>query len=240
MNANFETWLNKNTELSESSIYKYSHAVNTISNEMLYQQIIDKPLTKMELYEIDLAIALIFRTSSFIIKNTTGDHMYSNALKWYRCFVEYAVGDGDVVRQRVNNILQDRTIGETERVAIVKSRIGQGIFRERLFTKYGKCILTGITLPQVLIASHIKPWSVCSNYERLDENNGLLLSATYDRLFDSGLISFLSSGKILVSRSINSDNAARLSLLTKRVYDLKIVPKMVEFLQYHNDVIFLK
>lgn len=237
---NFEIWLSKNSELSESSIYKYSHAVITVSNEMLNERIIEKPLTNMELYEIDLAIPLIFGSAIFMQKNVTGNHMYSNALKWYRCFVEATVVDGEVVQQNVNIILNDHSIEKTERVAIVKSRIGQGIFRERLFAKYGKCIITGLSIPQVLVASHIKPWSVSSNTERLDENNGLLLSATYDRLFDSGLISFLSSGKILISRSINKDNADKLALSSKSFYDLKVGSKMEEFLQYHNDVIFLK
>lgn len=91
-----------------------------------------------------------------------------------------------------------------------------------------------------LIASHIKPWAVSSNDERIDENNGLILSATYDRLFDNGLISFTNNGKIMISKWVNQKNAGILALSDSNYYDLKISNRMKGYLQYHNDVIFLK
>ena len=61
----FNNWLKETSKLSDSSVYKYSHAVNTISREMMERKVIAKPLKDMELFEIDLAISLIFCT--FII-----------------------------------------------------------------------------------------------------------------------------------------------------------------------------
>lgn len=90
---------------------------------------------------------------------------------------------------------------ETEISQVVKSRKGQGVFRLRVIEVEGRCRITGLDIPELLIASHIKPWSVSNNAERLDGNNGLLLSPHVDRLFDKGLISFENDGKLLVVES---------------------------------------
>lgn len=236
----FETWLKQTSNLSDSSIYKYSHAVNSISTDMMNESIIAKPIREMELFEVDLAIAVIFITPSFKQKNSTGNNMYSSALKWYRCYVESVVKTDSVEKDEVERILKNDKLTVTERETLVKSRIGQGDFRERLLDKYSKCIITEIDIPQCLIASHIKPWAVCSNSERVDVNNGLLLSATYDRLFDSGLISFDCSGQVLLSQYISNENLSRLSLKKNQRFNIKFVSEMKPFLDYHNDVIFIK
>jgi hypothetical protein len=82
---------------------------------------------------------------------------------------------------------------ETERDVLAKARIGQGRFRVDLVAAWGKgetCVLTGLHIPEMLIASHIKPWRDSSNAERLDPMNGLLLAAHADKLFDRYLMSF--------------------------------------------------
>ena len=236
----FGKWLKNTSDLSDSSVYKYTHAVKTISDDMLSEGVVDKPLAEMELYEVDLAIAVIFHTRSFIDKDTRGNHMYSTALKWYRFFLESSDGQEIVAKQEEARILSNPHLDVTERQAIVKSRIGQGQFRENLLSKYGKCVITGVNIPQVLVASHIKPWAACDNRERLDVNNGLILSATYDRLFDSGLISFNEHGNLLISKFVSDANRALLSLDVKREYQIGYSSFMRDYLQYHNDVIYLK
>lgn len=236
----FIEWLKIASNLSDSSIDKYSGAVNTVSREMLGEHVILKPLAEMEIYEIDLAIAVIFRTKSFIEKDTRGNHMYSNALKWYRAFVS-AFSEKDILaKAEEEQVLLNSNISETERQAIVKSRIGQGQFRDKLLLKYKKCIITGISIPQVLVASHIKPWAACNNKERLDVNNGLILSATYDKLFDSGLISFNENGRLYISRAINENNRSLLALNLDKAYPIGFSGNMANYLQYHNDVIYLR
>ena len=116
----------------------------------------------------------------------------------------------------------------------------RGQFRENLLSKYGKCVITGVDIPQVLVASHIKPWAACDNRERLDINNGLILSATYDRLFDGGLISFNERGNLLISKFISNINRTLLSLDSTREYQIGYLTSMRDYLQYHNDVIYLK
>ena len=81
-------------------------------------------------------------------------------------------------------------LSSTERESIVKSRIGQGQFRESLLDYWSTCAVTGCQEPKLLRASHIKPWSKSEVTERLSLYNGLLLSPTLDICFDSGFISF--------------------------------------------------
>ena len=236
----FSDWLSQNTDLSESSVGKYSGAVGTISKEMYQKGTIQKPLENMSPFELDLAIALTMGDSDFIAKNTRGNHMYSNALKQYRYFLNAVTEDVDDTPY-IESIKNDKQIPETERKAIIQSRVGQGAFRKSLFEKYhGRCIITGIDHPKLLVASHIKPWAVSSNKERLSVDNGLLLSATYDRLFDSGLITFDKHGKIFLSSFIGAENTKRLNLSKDMCFNLRISGNMGEYLDYHNDVLFVK
>jgi len=93
----------------------------------------------------------------------------------------------------------------TERKGLVTSRVGQGAYRKRIIHRWEyKCAVTGFDKLDVLIASHILPWASANDNERLDVHNGILLSPTYDALFDRHLISFENSGKIILSDSIEA------------------------------------
>lgn len=236
----FDNWLKETSKLSDSSVYKYSHAINTISREMMERKVIAKPLKDMELYEIDLAISLIFCDEYFITKNEIGNKMYSNALKWFRSYVESNIFDVVAAKIEERKISENVNISTTERESIVKARIGQGKFREQLLAKYGSCIISGIDISKALVASHIKPWAVSTNEERVSVNNGLLLSATYDRLYDSGLITFVNEGKLIISRFVSEENRNKLQIKNGQVYKLQSNMQMKNFLEYHNDVVFIK
>lgn len=238
--TSFTVWLSENTNLSDSSVIKYVSAVRTVSNEMLDKHIISKPIQNMSTFELDIAISNILSHEDFIAKNTRGNHMYSNALKHYRYFINATVEEIEPSAY-IEQIKNDLQIPETEREALVQSRIGQGIFRKALMEKYhGSCIIAQVNHPKLLVASHIKPWAVSSNSERLDVNNGLLLSATYDRLFDAGLITFDKTGKIYLSSFIGKQNESRLHLVSDMRFNLFPTEKMVIFLEYHNDNLFVK
>jgi hypothetical protein len=95
---------------------------------------------------------------------------------------------------------------KTERSGLVTSRVGQGAYRKRVIHRWEyQCAVTGFNKLDVLIASHIVPWSKATNEERLDVHNGLLLSPNYDALFDRHFISFDEKGKILLSDNIESN-----------------------------------
>lgn len=96
-------------------------------------------------------------------------------------------------------------IPETERTREVRQRIGQDVFREALMDLWqGRCAVTDLALPpQLLRASHAKPWAKSTNSERLDPFNGLLLSIHLDAMFDAGLIAFTDEGGLLYSANLD-------------------------------------
>lgn len=94
---------------------------------------------------------------------------------------------------------------ETERKGLITSRVGQGAYRKRIVHRWEyKCAVTGFDKLNLLIASHIVPWSDSNDHERLDVHNGILLSPTYDALFDRHLISFENNGRIILSTAIET------------------------------------
>jgi hypothetical protein len=102
----------------------------------------------------------------------------------------------------------------TEAERIVIQRIGQDIFRDALLDYWsGRCPMTGITERALLRASHIKPWADCTDAERLDVHNGLLLSALWDAAFDRGLVSFADNGTALSSPRLGEKEREALGLV---------------------------
>jgi hypothetical protein len=96
-------------------------------------------------------------------------------------------------------ISTDTAIRETERSALVQARRGQGLFRDNVRSIEHACRITRVECMEHLIASHVQPWRDSSNEQRLDGENGLLLTPTVDHLFDKGFISFEDSGQLIVS-----------------------------------------
>lgn len=99
----------------------------------------------------------------------------------------------------VEELLGNNDLSESERHALVKIRIGQSTYRRQLIQRWGGCSVTGCTLTNHLIASHVHAWAKCdSAMERWDPDNGLLLTPNLDKLFDSGLIGFDDNGNVLI------------------------------------------
>lgn len=98
-------------------------------------------------------------------------------------------------------------LGGTEVERLVRQRVGQVKFREAMLDYWGgACAVTGVAIPEVLRASHSKPWAECSSdAERLDVFNGFLLSANLDALFDRFLISFSDTGLLLTSPRVSTE-----------------------------------
>jgi hypothetical protein len=141
------------------------------------------------------------------------DSLYSTLSRVY----QLAVSLPDAPLQQFSAETQSLPRGtEVERFAI--ERVGQAVFREALLKYWdGRCPLTGIADLQLLRASHIVPWAECeTDALRLDVHNGLLLSALWDAVFDSGLSSFADDGTILVSKALSSGAVEALGIQTTR------------------------
>lgn len=125
---------------------------------------------------------------------------------------------------------------ETERQQLIAARIGQGKFRADLLKYWGqRCAVSNSGVPEVLIASHIKPWTLSTNEQRLDPYNGVLLAAHIDRLFDRGLISFSDQGELLSSKALPVPELARLGL-TDQSRLRRIEPAHTVYLAEHRRV----
>jgi putative restriction endonuclease len=123
----------------------------------------------------------------------------------------------------------------TEAERWVVQRVGQGLFRDALLDYWqGRCCVSGLALPSLLRASHIKPWGKCTtDDERLDVFNGLLLAPHLDALFDGGWISFLDDGTLLTAASLSTPTQLLLGLSGQwRLNDLK--PEHASYLAFHR------
>jgi hypothetical protein len=127
-------------------------------------------------------------------------------------------------------------VGET-REAVINVRVNQGEFRNRLLHRYSRCCLCGVDNPELLVASHIKPWAESEPEEKLDVDNGFLMCPNHDRLFDKGWISFDDEGSIEISDQLTKEN----QIFTNVSADMKIdlTDGNKKYLKYHRDNVFL-
>jgi 5-methylcytosine-specific restriction protein A len=140
------------------------------------------------------------------------------------------------LNQDPHKILELNLPTVTERSGLVTSRVGQGAYRKRIIHRWEyKCAVTNFNKLDILIASHIVPWSKASDHERLDVNNGLLLSPTYDALFDKHLITFDNNGKIQLSEKIEFSAYQKIGVTGKeQITDLSMYN--IQYLDRHNQI----
>lgn len=140
--------------------------------------------------------------------NAQWDAIATEAAAAYEHFgSEHGVQPGADVIDEVPEIVEGKTT-----TAVVKVRVNQARFRRAVLASYnGRCCISGLAVPRLLIASHIVPWSE-DHQNRLNPRNGLCLSALHDRAYDQGLITVLPDFTIRVStdlRSTEADDFAR-------------------------------
>jgi putative restriction endonuclease len=129
----------------------------------------------------------------------------------------------------------------TEAERLVVQRVGQNVFRDGLLEYWeGRCAITGLAIPELLRASHIKPWAACaSDAERLDIFNGLLLAPHLDALFDKGWITVTDGGSIEVSPSLLAQDRVTLGVdRPLRVHQLSDGHR--HYLAHHRTTVFAR
>jgi putative restriction endonuclease len=107
---------------------------------------------------------------------------------------------------------RDAAIPQTEKTALIQARRGQGLFRDNVRSIERACRITRVERMEHLIAGHIQPWRDSSNEQRLDGENGLLLTPTVDHLFDKGFISFENTGQLIVSPVADPESLKRMGI----------------------------
>ena len=136
------------------------------------------------------------------------------------------------IEQDLAELQSTKSIPETTQTLLIQARLGQGQFRKDLLVRYKRqCAVTGVTNIEILRASHIKPWCRSTNSERLDPNNGLLLTPSLDALFDRGFITFAKDGTVKVSNQL--DERSRASLGPIESLAAKPNAGQIEYLKFH-------
>ena len=139
------------------------------------------------------------------------------------------------------DIESDPTVRDTERQSIISARVGQGLFKERVSKIETKCRVTGVENPVHLIASHCKPWRDSTNEERLNGENGLLLTPSIDHLFDRGFIGFENNGKLIVSPVAHRPSLQRMGIDTMNGQNVGGFSEgQKRFLEFHRNAVFLQ
>ncbi len=165
-------------------------------------------------------------------RNERGHNMYNSALNKYAEYLQEGF-DSDIEAD-VESIVSEDNVTDTDKATLIKTRIGQGNFRQKLISLWGGCAVTGYKDASMLVASHIKPWRASSNVERLDGYNGLLLLPTLDKAFDSGFISFDLAGRILISPLLLEPESLGIS----ETMSVNLKPENQAYMEFHRDSVF--
>lgn len=191
-----------------------------------------------------LALPLISYISSMMLIQPNG-----NTVFYWKLFVDFdAIAEkkngplvfnygkktldenGEVVEERKNQKLSEESNN---------ARQGQGKYREQLLEECPYCPITMVNDERLLIASHIKPWAVSTEKEKIDPKNGFMLSPLYDKLFDRGFITFTNDKHMILSNWISPKNYERLGIVNDTYYQrLPIDEKRIEYLEYHRTSVF--
>ncbi len=222
----FYTWLVNEKGLSTATASKYNLVIkNRISEWLpsyeLPQNSIDFEALKQIIESLDI----------YKERNTVGNYMYSSALNYYGKYLkELDIQNRDIFSE------DQKFTSEAEK--LIKVRLVQNKFRKGLFDLNQFCVVTGFKNTQFLIASHIKPWSVSSDEERLDPYNGLLLTPNFDRLFDKGLISFRHDGEILISQQLTQTEQEFFNIPHHAI--IQFGSRYQKYFEFHQNEIFKK
>ena len=235
-------------ENMSSKLFDLKNKCNQMIDSFLYFQLdyVDREPPRIymrsnsEYYEFMREIALpnISYLSILKLRNSF------NGSIWYyfKIFVDYKlniIGYRTFEEIKQEEQINQMKIPEQEKEMLIKSRIGQGKYRENLLKECPYCPFTLIDDKRLLVASHIKPWSKSNNYEKIDSKNGFIFTPTYDRLFDRGLITFDDNKKLIVSPWLSSVTQNRLKIFTGMpIENLNLDRKRKEYLKYHRENIF--
>jgi len=155
--------------------------------------------------------------------------------------------ENTTIEKKFDDILFDtKDLKGEDVIRAIKTRVNQSVFRQMVLSNYSnKCAITGIDIPELLLASHIMPWSKNEEH-RLNPENGICLSALYDKAFDKGLIGINTNHEIVFSDLLKKKKETEFyniyfSSLEKQkiIVAQKYLPKK-EFLEFHLDTIFNK
>ena len=226
--SNFANYL-RTIGKSEKTAKNYSSTIfGPISQWAIDNNLSEGSLADIEgVVEFEQLSRNIRKLSIYNERNSVGKGMYNAALNAYSAYL--ADTKGVYLERDIDEILEDPETTQTEKQALVKSRIGQGDFRRKLVDYWKGCAATGYRNTRLLVASHIKPWRNSNDSERLNVFNGLLLSPNLDKAFDLGYIGFGANGKIHISAELEEPEL----LGVTDDLSVNLEPQHIPFIEYH-------
>jgi putative restriction endonuclease len=149
--------------------------------------------------------------------------------------------DVELWEHHLETEVEKAALPQTEREALITARRGQGLFKQRVMLIEQRCRITLVDNPAHLVASHCKPWRDATNEERLDGENGLLLTPSIDHLFDRGFIGFEDSGLLIISPVAHHASLGRMGVETEAVLNVGgFSEDQRRFLDYHRNSVLLR
>lgn len=216
-----------------------------------------KGIMKFNLYRVDVAPPRVYLNSNseyYDLMRSLGlpNISYVSVLKlrskmgnifyYYRMFIDYK---NDIIKYETPLAKEEEEkivksdLSSKKKDSLIQARIGQGEYRRKLLEDCQFCPFTLINDERLLIASHIKPWAVSSDKEKIDYKNGFALSPTFDKLFDSGFMTFYDDRTIDVSCWISPMNQKRLNIYSgMKVPKLQIDEDRARYLIYHRENVY--
>lgn len=182
------------------------------------------------LLDIDLSVGKLIET--FTESSNDLSDLIGSFIK------EHSFNASPEEKEKLSELNNQKQLSDSEKSQTVLARVGQGLFKSNLKNIEKKCRFTKISTEKLLIASHSKPWAHCESYnERIDGNNGLLLTPTYDKLYNDGFISFEDDGNLLISNKLNPQDAKTLNLQAGLNFG-HFNSGQLRYIQYHRKYIF--
>jgi putative restriction endonuclease len=191
-------------------------------------------LTEVPVPLADVLIGLIGKEATLLNHRTAGQSLHAA--------MQIENADLEVWEHHIESEIEsDQKLLATEREALIVARRGQGLFKQRVMQLENRCRITGVTNPTHLRASHCKPWRDSNNEERVNGENGLLLTPTMDHLFDRGFISFEDSGLLIVSPIAHPPSLNLMGVETDRMIRVgSFTKRQKQFLDYHRESVLLQ
>ena len=210
LNIDFKT----SRRCSWENYTSYIEIIRTIRNEMSKKMVLANELRLLDAHSFVWII---------------GEDKFSNWIpNKEKCIEESTLIEKEIEEKELK--------GGAETYSYVKTRINQGAFRKELLKRHHTCDLCGMSNESLLIASHIKPWSVSNKKEKTDVNNGFMLCPNHDKLFDEGYISFSDSGMICISSRISEDDQRLLNV--DKSMSMRLSEGNKKYLKYHREKVF--
>ncbi|WP_337842878.1 HNH endonuclease [Rheinheimera sp.] len=221
--------------LTEQTAHQYLQLIQHSLSAMAQQAgLASRSLTELgSWHHYHKMVTPLRELKEFKVADYQHSQFLSRALDSYSDFLaELAQVD---MTQDIDDILHRPGLIQTEKLALIKARMGQGVFRQQVLSRWNGCAVTGYQTPAVLVASHIKPWRHANDVERLDPNNGLMLVPNLDKAFDKGFISFDEQGAILISSKLERPEVLGISPTLRLQQSLTA---QQDYLAHHRSLFF--